>query len=37
MLEDSLNMLYPGTVEVINSAQAAMWSTWESKICVRGF
>ena len=28
MLEDSLNMLYPGTVEVINSAQAAMWSTW---------
>lgn len=28
MLEDSLNALYPGTTEVINSAQAAMWSTW---------
>lgn len=28
MLEDSLNVLYPGKAEVINSAQAAMWSTW---------
>lgn len=28
MLENSLNALLPGTVEVINSAQAAMWSTW---------
>lgn len=28
MLEDSLNALYPGKAEVINSAQAAMWSTW---------
>lgn len=28
MLESSLNALYPGKVEVINSAQAAMWSTW---------
>lgn len=28
MLEDSLNTRFPGKVEVINSAQAAMWSTW---------
>lgn len=28
MLESSLNALYPGKVEVINSAQAAMWSSW---------
>lgn len=28
MLEDSLNEFYSGKVEVINSAQAAMWSTW---------
>lgn len=28
MLEDSLNALYPGKAEVINSAQAAMWSSW---------
>lgn len=28
MLEDSLNALYPGKVEIINSAQTAMWSTW---------
>lgn len=28
MLENSLNALYAGKVEVINSAQAAMWSTW---------
>lgn len=28
MLKDSLNALYPGKAEVINSAQAAMWSSW---------
>lgn len=28
MLENSLNALYPGRAEVINSAQAAMWSVW---------
>ena len=28
MLEDKLNARYPGKAEVINSAQAAMWSTW---------
>ena len=28
MLEDSLSALYPGKAEVINSAQAAMWSSW---------
>lgn len=28
MLEDNLNARYPGKVEVINNAQAAMWSTW---------
>lgn len=28
MMEDSLNILYPGKAKVINSAQAAMWSAW---------
>lgn len=28
LLADSINALYPGTVDVINSAKAAMWSTW---------
>lgn len=28
MLEESLNESYSGKAEVINSAQAAMWSTW---------
>lgn len=28
MLQDSINTLYPNAVEVINSAQSAMWSTW---------
>lgn len=28
LLEDTLNARYPGKAEVINSAQAAMWSTW---------
>lgn len=28
MLQDSINAIYPGAVEVINSARGAMWSTW---------
>lgn len=28
MLESNLNARYPGKAEVINSAQAAMWSAW---------
>lgn len=28
LLEDSLNARYPGRAEVVNSAQAAMWSVW---------
>ena len=28
LLKDSIDALYPGTVEVVNSARAAMWSTW---------
>ena len=28
LLEDSLNARYPGRAEVVNSAQAAMWSGW---------
>lgn len=28
MLQDRINAIYPGTVEVINSARSAMWSTW---------
>ena len=28
MLQDSINAVYPESVEVINSARGAMWSTW---------
>lgn len=28
MLQDSINRMYPNSVEVINAAQSGMWSTW---------
>lgn len=28
MLQDSINAVYPESIEVINSARGAMWSTW---------